>query len=67
MKKKVQIEEARLKFNEILDEALRGKEVIIMDENIPVARLVRIESAGNAKKENRWTTDDFNIQLDEEL
>lgn len=67
MQKKVQIEEARLKFNEILDEALKGKEVIIMDEDIPVARLVRIESEGKAKKENRWTTDDFNIQLDDEL
>ena len=65
MKKKVQIEEAQSKFQELLALALKGSDVIIMDKHRPVAKLVRITSDEGAKKEDKWTTDDFNIQLSE--
>ena len=66
MKKKVQLEEAELKFREILSEVLKGKDVIILDKNKPIAQLTRIESSGKEGKSDRWTSDDFDIQLDEE-
>ena len=65
MKKKVQIEEMQNKFQEILAIALKGSDVIIMDKHKAVAKLVRIESEKGAKKEDKWTTDDFDIKLSE--
>lgn len=65
MKKKVQIEEAANKFQELLAVALKGSDVIIMDKHKPVAKLVRISPDEGSKKEDKWTTDDFNIQLSE--
>ncbi len=65
MKKKVQIEEIQNKFQEILAIALKGSDVIIMDKHKAVAKLVRIDSEGGAKKEDKWTTDDFDIKLAE--
>jgi antitoxin (DNA-binding transcriptional repressor) of toxin-antitoxin stability system len=65
MKKKVQIEEVQSKFLELLAAALKGSDVIIMDKHKAVAKLVRIESGENEKKEDKWTTDDFDIQLSE--
>ncbi len=65
MKKKVQIEEMQNKFQEILAIALKGSDVIIMDKHKAVAKLVRIESEDGAKKEDKWTTDDFDIKLSE--
>jgi len=65
MKKKVQIEEIQNKFQEILAIALKGSDVIIMDKHKAVAKLVRINSEKDAKKEDKWTTDDFDIKLSE--
>jgi len=65
MKKKVQIEEVPGKFQELLAAVLKGSDIIIMDKHKPVAKLVRIDSGEIDKKEDKWTTDDFNIQLSE--
>ena len=65
MKKKVQIEEIQNKFQEILAIALKGSDVIIMDKHKAVAKLVRIDSGEGTKKEDKWTTDDFDIKLSE--
>jgi antitoxin (DNA-binding transcriptional repressor) of toxin-antitoxin stability system len=65
MKKKVQIEEMQNKFQEILAIALKGSDVIIMDKHKAVAKLVRIDTEKGAKKEDKWTTDDFDIKLSE--
>jgi antitoxin (DNA-binding transcriptional repressor) of toxin-antitoxin stability system len=65
MKKKVQIEEMQNKFQEILAIALKGSDVIIMDKHKAVAKLVRIHSEKGAKKEDKWTSDDFDIKLSE--
>ena len=66
MKKKVQIEEVAAKFEELLAMVLKGSDVLIMDKHKAVAKLVRIDSGEGDKKEDKWTTDDFNIQLPEE-
>ena len=63
MKKKVQIEEVPGKFQELLATVLKGSDVIIMDKNRAIAKLVRINSDKDAKKEDKWTTDDFDIRL----
>jgi len=65
MKKKVQVEEVASKFQELLAAAIKGSDVIIMDKNKAVAKLVRINSKEGEKKEDKWTTDDFNIKLSE--
>lgn len=65
MKKKVQIDEVSGKFPELLATVLKGSDVIIMDKHRAVAKLVRINSDKGEKKEDKWTTDDFNIQLPE--
>ncbi len=65
MKKKVQIEEVPGKFQELLATVLKGSDVIIMDKHRPIAKLVRINSDEGAKKEDKWTTDDFDIKLSE--
>jgi antitoxin (DNA-binding transcriptional repressor) of toxin-antitoxin stability system len=65
MKKKVQIEEVQRNFQQVLAVALKGADVIIMDKHKAVAKLVRIDPGEGEKKEDKWTTDDFNIQLSE--
>ena len=65
MKKKVQIEEVPGKFQELLATVLKGSDVIIMDKHRAIAKLVRINSDEGAKKEDKWTTDDFDIKLSE--
>ena len=65
MKKKVQIEEAQNKFQELLAVVLKGSDVIIMDKQKPVAKLVRINSDKDAKKDDKWTSTDFDIKLSE--
>ena len=65
MKKKVQIEEVPGQFQELLAAALKGSDVIIMDKHRAIAKLVRINSDEGAKKEDKWTTDDFDIKLSE--
>jgi len=65
MKKKVQIEEVPNKFQELLAVVLKGSDVIIMDKHKAVAKLVRIDNGDGEKKGDKWTTDDFDIQLSE--
>ena len=65
MKKKVQFEEIQNNFHQFLTAALRGSDVIIMDKHKPIAKLVKIDSEKSTTKENKWTTDDFDIKLSE--
>ena len=45
--KKVDVSNKKIKLIELLSEALAGKEVILTQDNKPVARLVPIESESN--------------------
>ena len=63
MEKKVQVKEAQNKLTDLLEDVAKGVDIIIMDKKKAVARLVRIDSTSDVPEEDRWTTDDFNIQL----
>jgi antitoxin (DNA-binding transcriptional repressor) of toxin-antitoxin stability system len=65
MQKKVQVEEIQNNFQQLLAVVLKGSDVIIMDKHKAIAKLVRIDSDKNSKKEDKWTTDDFDIHLSE--
>jgi antitoxin (DNA-binding transcriptional repressor) of toxin-antitoxin stability system len=65
MKKKVQVEDMQKNFEQVLSVVLKGSDVIIMDKHRAIAKLVRINSDEGAKKEDKWTTDDFDIKLPE--
>lgn len=65
MQKKVQLEEAQNNFQQVLAFVLKGSDVIIMDKHKAVAKLVRINSDKDSKKDDKWTTDDFDIKLAE--
>jgi antitoxin (DNA-binding transcriptional repressor) of toxin-antitoxin stability system len=65
MKKKVQIEEVQNNFQQFLAVALKGSDVIIMDKHKAIAKLVKIDSDKGSTKENKWTSDDFDIKLGE--
>jgi len=63
MKKKVQVEEIQNNFKQVLAVALKGSDVIIMDKHKAIAKLVRIDTENGSTKEDKWTTDDFDIRL----
>ena len=63
MKKKVQVEEIQNNFKQLLTVALKGSDVIIMDKHKAIAKLVRIDTEESSTKEDKWTTDDFDIKL----
>jgi len=63
MNMKVQVEEAAAKFQEILQTVKNGNDVLIMDKEKPVARIVPVVSDQPAKEDGKWTSDDFDIQL----
>ena len=63
MKKKVQVEEIQNNFKQLLAVALKGSDVIIMDKHKAIAKLVRIDTEKSSTKEDKWTTDDFDIKL----
>ena len=65
MKKKVQIEDVQNNFEKLLAVALKGSDVIIMDKHRAIAKLVKIDSGKSAAKEDKWTSDDFDIKLPE--
>ena len=65
MTKKVPIEEVQSNFQELLAAVLKGSDVIIMDKHKAVAKLVRIENGEREKKGDKWTSDDFDIQVSE--
>ena len=64
---KVQVEEAPVKFQEIMQQIMRGKDVVIMDKQKAVARIVPISSDQESQKDDKWTSDDFDIQLSKDL
>ena len=63
MQMRIQIEEAAERFNELLESALKGTEVLFIDKQKAVARLVRMEPADQDENDGKWTSDDFDIQL----
>ena len=63
MQMRIQIEEAAERFNELIESALKGTEVLIIDKQKAVARLVRVEPEQKDKNEEKWTSDDFDIQV----
>jgi antitoxin (DNA-binding transcriptional repressor) of toxin-antitoxin stability system len=67
MEKKVQIDEVKGRFQEFLKMALNGTDIIIMSNQKAIARLIRIDSEDESTDEDKWTTDDFDIQLSDEL
>lgn len=67
MEKKVQIDEVKGYFLELLKMALNGTDIIIMSNQKAIARLIRIDSEDESTDEDKWTTDDFDIQLSDEL
>ncbi|HUH03639.1 MAG TPA: type II toxin-antitoxin system Phd/YefM family antitoxin [Kofleriaceae bacterium] len=68
--KQVNIAEAKSKLSELIEAVLQGDEVLIARRNVPVARLVAVESA---KMKPRcgvlegvaWMADDFDAPLDD--
>jgi len=63
MQMRIQIEEAGERFNELIASVLKGTEVLIIDKQKAVARLIRVEPEEKDKNENKWTSDDFDIQV----
>ena len=63
MDMKVQLEEAAAKFQEIMQMVMKGNDVLIMDKQKAVARIVPVVSDEPSKEEDKWTTDDFDIKL----
>lgn len=63
MNMKVQVEEAAAKFQEILQTVINGNDVLIMDKEKAVARMVPVVSDQPAKGDDIWTSDDFDIKL----
>ena len=66
--KKVQINDAQTQFQQLLELVKKGEEIIIMDNNDPVAQLIAIpphKKAGLASSESgeKWTSEDFDIKL----
>jgi prevent-host-death family protein len=72
---KVSVEEAQLRFSEMLDRLAIGDEVIITDEGEPVAKLVPIPATTKKRRKFRFGSakgeftvpDDFNDPLPKEI
>jgi prevent-host-death family protein len=69
--KKVQIKDAQAEFHRLLELVKQGEEIIIMDNNEPVAQLIAIpahKKAGLASSNSgeKWTSEDFDIKLEED-
>ena len=67
MELKIQVDEAPAKFQEIIQQVLRGQEVILMDKQKSVARILPISSNQETQEDDKWTSDDFDIQLSKDL
>lgn len=66
--KKVQVNDAQAQFPQLLELVKKGEEIIIMDNNEPVAQLIAIpihKKAGltSSDKGEKWTSEDFDIKL----
>lgn len=64
---KVQVEEVPAKFQEIMNHVMRGKDVVIMDKQKAVARVVAITDDQDSQEDDKWTSDDFDIKLSKDL
>ncbi len=72
MSKTVDIREAQAQLPELVSCALAGDEVIIAEDDKPVARLVSVSSTSQRRitdlnKGEIWTSDDFDEPLTEEF
>ncbi len=70
MTKTVELSEAQAHLKELLTEALGGIEVVLVENNTPVARLVPISSPGARRVPGLfpgaiWTSEDFDAPLSE--
>jgi prevent-host-death family protein len=68
--REVNIAEAKAKLSELIESVVSGEEVLISRRNVPVARLVAVESAKKAPKYGVlggtvWTADDFDAPLED--
>ena len=72
MTQTVSVDEAQIKLQELLAQALAGNEVIITERGKPVARLVPVTPSKKTRVAglNRgtiWTSDDFDEPLPDEF
>jgi antitoxin (DNA-binding transcriptional repressor) of toxin-antitoxin stability system len=72
MTKTVDVEEAKTRLPELLSLALEGNEVIISEDDKPVARLVPFSEKGQRRvadlnKGEIWMSDDFDEPLPDEF
>jgi antitoxin (DNA-binding transcriptional repressor) of toxin-antitoxin stability system len=71
MRPAVTIEEAQTKLPELIHGLLHGEELVITEENQPIATLSRSPRTswpcqpGSAKGKNHWMADDFDAPLDD--
>jgi len=61
----VTIDEAKKTLNDLLAQVKKGQEITITDNNRPVARLVPMSKDKDDTITGKWTSDDFDIQLDD--
>lgn len=72
MTKIVSVQDAQTQLAKLLSFAMKGNEVIIVEDNKPLARLVPIPSTAQPRKAGLskgkiWISDDFDAPLPEEL
>ena len=67
----VTIEEAQAKLPELIHDSLQGEELIITEDDYPIAILVRSSRTswpcqpGSAKGKKHWMADDFDAPLED--
>jgi len=66
MIRNVKVDEAKNIFSELLEYVQKGNEVLFIDGNQPVAKLINIPAKKGSnlvddKKDEKWTSDDFEI------
>jgi antitoxin (DNA-binding transcriptional repressor) of toxin-antitoxin stability system len=74
MSTKIEIQDARDRLPELVQEAARGADVVLTDAGVPVARLEAIPQPNSAPRiaglhagEPYWMSEDFNDPLPEEF
>lgn len=67
----VTIEEAQAKLSELIHDLLQGEELIIIEDDYPIATLTRSSRTswpcqpGSAKGKKHWMADDFDAPLED--
>jgi len=67
----VTVEEAQAKLPELIHDLLHGEELVITENDRPIARLTRSQrtswpcQAGSAKDKSHWMADDFDAPLED--